>query len=206
MKVWQKMVRDFYIQRLLYSCERATKIALNARTTRKLTEKEATQIAQLFCEECLPGPKIRDILHLPVSNRGMIHYIKLMGLGYPRSWQLHCICPVCGRQYTTNRYFISHGKKYCSIGCYHQRLRDNAIGEFLSGSNKTMGSRRARQVVTEIVDTSEWPPSWVIHHEDGNQLNNEPHNLKAFRDQGDHLRYHREVPNITPLWSGADVV
>jgi hypothetical protein len=44
-------------------------------------------------------------------------------------------------------------------------------------------------------------PGHVVHHEDRNDFNNHPSNLRVFANNGDHVRHHRGF--IVPiLWDG----
>ena len=68
------------------------------------------------------------------------------------------------------------------------------------------GQRIARVVVGEYFELED---GMVVHHEDGNTLNNQLRNLRVFIDHSHHMKYHfqmrgGEVP-FSPIWDGSKV-
>ena len=45
-------------------------------------------------------------------------------------------------------------------------------------------------IVAELKFRRPLEPGWVVHHEDDDEGNDHPDNLKVFRSQADHARYH----------------
>jgi len=61
---------------------------------------------------------------------------------------------------------------------------------------RRLGNRRARAIMGEVFPLQE---GHVVHHIDGNVLNNNIDNLVVFRNQGDHCRHHRDF-EVTPVY------
>lgn len=85
-------------------------------------------------------------------------------------------------------------KPYCSQGCYFKALHNPDYVQH------RQGQRDARMLVKTMFGLED---GHVVHHVDGNTRNNKPGNLMVFRNQGDHLRWHRldgEKSGVKPLW------
>ena len=67
---------------------------------------------------------------------------------------------------------------------------------FIKNSNE---SRRSRKIVSYYFELR---PEHIVHHEDRNERNNDPRNLKVFASNNEHMRYHRGY-SAKPLWDGA---
>ena len=105
-------------------------------------------------------------------------------------------CPSCGETFFRTKAKVRNNKtvNYCSVECYTAGLEANRIG-ILS----RQGQRVGRREVAKHFDLQEGN---VVHHVDGNNLNNHITNLVVFATQSDHLRYHRSA-STTPIWSSA---
>lgn len=85
---------------------------------------------------------------------------------------------------------------FCSHSCFSKWLnRKDPVNPLITHRH---GLRIARKIVSEYFII---PPGAVVHHEDRNQNNNDPTNLRVFSSTSDHIKYHRDQ-NITPIWSG----
>lgn len=107
------------------------------------------------------------------------------------------ICAVCGqpfevpaRRQTTARY--------CSFRC--RQVGEGRKGGAVTGAQKKARSlgkaytktkgRHTHRVVMEQVIGRPLRPGEVVHHRDGNRLNNSPDNLELVHDQQQHTRMH----------------
>jgi hypothetical protein len=55
-------------------------------------------------------------------------------------------------------------------------------------------SRQGQRIAREVIDklTTLWHHmNYVAHHVDGDDLNNDPNNLWAFKTNADHMKFHR---------------
>ena len=74
--------------------------------------------------------------------------------------------------------------KYCGEKCYHEHRQE--VG---GHSPSRVGRRRGRKIIEGWLGFK-LPVAFVVHHEDGNELHNEPENLFVFPSQSEHLKYH----------------
>jgi len=101
-------------------------------------------------------------------------------------------CTACGAEVVRKRCCIRQRKHiFCCRKCYTAYL--NAGGTYVP--NRT-GSRRARKMISEIFDLQ---PEHIVHHIDKNQFNNDLTNLMVFKNQGDHIRFHRGF-DVNPIF------
>jgi len=106
-------------------------------------------------------------------------------------------CSYCG---TPGWYSQEQDPKnaYCSTECYTLLLNEGAYKE------NRHGQRLGREVVENRYGPL--PKGSVVHHVDGNDLNNAPENLVLFASQADHLKHHRNCSHDSPLWSGVPLL
>ena len=108
------------------------------------------------------------------------------------------VCDNCGSGYDLRRSEARRQRgqlhHFCSKACYFNWLENRE-----SVMNRH-GSRVGRGKVGEVFDLRS---DNIVHHVDGNQLNNLYSNLAVFRNQGDHIRYHRGF-DVAPIWCGCD--
>lgn len=104
-------------------------------------------------------------------------------------------CYWCGKIVERPRCRIRRHKHFfCNFDCYRGWLQR---GNYIASRQ---GSREARRLVSMFFKLKE---GYIAHHIDGNQNNNDVSNLMVFKNQKDHLRFHREIPGVKPLWSGS---
>ena len=109
-------------------------------------------------------------------------------------------CTYCGKTFYKTRAQIRNRKRlFCCQEHYYLYL------EVVGGPGKykanRVGRRKARQKVGRVFDLQ---PEHVVHHEDGDNLNNSYDNLRVFACQGDHVQYHRGVNKPEPIWDGRE--
>lgn len=104
-------------------------------------------------------------------------------------------CYTCGKEIMRNRKRIREQKRhFCSRECYLVWLE--TIGEGYKPWRQ--GQRIARHLVNQVFPLDD---KMVVHHKDKDSWNNQIHNLKVFKNQGDHVRYHRGF-EVKPIWEG----
>ena len=118
-------------------------------------------------------------------------------------WAAHpraeIICAVCAAHFTVP-HSRSKTAKYCSLAC-HQigegRKGGTIRGEQLKAKSqgkayaKTNG-RHTHRVVAEQELGRSLVPGEVVHHKDGDILNNAPDNLEVLPSQAEHTRRHHK--------------
>ena len=106
-------------------------------------------------------------------------------------------CGTCGVWFSlARRRARKVNTPFCSKVCYYTWLE---LGGRHYKPNRH-GQRVARMRV--IAHYGPLPEGAVVHHKDGDNLNNAPHNLVLFANNGDHVRWHRGIPGVVPLWIG----
>jgi len=108
-------------------------------------------------------------------------------------------CTVCGKEILRTKARIRKQlHHFCSTKCYYAYLEAGNGHPYIQNRN---GQRIGRSIVSKYFNLA---AEHIVHHEDRNTLNNKPRNLKAFRNQGDHVRYHRGF-DVEPIWNGLDI-
>lgn len=122
------------------------------------------------------------------------------------------ICVVCDAPFSVRPSRVAKGAKYCSYRCH--QIGEGRKGGFARGEQmkaasngvaytKTNG-RHTHRVVMERAIGRPLAPGEVVHHRDGNILNNDPSNLVLCADQAEHMRlFHPEVLKRGPVASAA---
>jgi DNA-binding transcriptional regulator LsrR (DeoR family) len=96
-------------------------------------------------------------------------------------------CDVCGTEYSiTRRRFMNQEKHFCSKSCYTSYMHNPDYRQWRDGQ------RMARKVM-EIELERRLVPGEVIHHEDGDNMNNDISNLRLFSSNSEHMKYHHKV-------------
>ena len=107
--------------------------------------------------------------------------------------RIEVTCCACGVSIMRPKCQLRNRKRvFCSDDCYHAFL--GSIGD--SYKPWRHGQRIARMKVAKFFNLQEGN---IVHHLDGNNFNNELHNLVVFANQGDHIRFHRGF-EAHPIW------
>lgn len=113
-----------------------------------------------------------------------------------RKRRLEVECDWCGKVFRqTKKRLRKSNRHFCSNDCRCDWLNEIGMGY----NPNRYGQRLGRSKVSMYFDI---PEGAVVHHEDKNCLNNRWENLKVFRDQGEHVKYHRGIQGIEPIWDG----
>jgi hypothetical protein len=133
-----------------------------------------------------------------VTRQAIKYYLNKRGIDTSKAnaWIL-VKCFQCGLEFKKVRSTVRNKRRiFCTEGCYYKAI---------ANPNYHQGRWHqvlARRVVGEIFKLE---TGMVVHHEDGNNKNNDPVNLMVFANQGDHMRWHRlggADSGVIPLWRG----
>jgi predicted P-loop ATPase len=112
---------------------------------------------------------------------------KKYGIDASKAERFDVKCDICGTVFsTTRKRFTKSIKHFCRKDCYTRYLNNDEYKQ-----NRT-GQRRARKVVEEALGRS-LRIGEIVHHEDGDNMNNELDNLKLFGSHSEHLAYHHRL-------------
>jgi predicted RNA-binding Zn-ribbon protein involved in translation (DUF1610 family) len=123
--------------------------------------------------------------------------LKAAGISSEQGEWVDVECAECGSNFKVERARSrKSANKYCTDACYFAaRATTNYKPNY-------QGQRIGRKVVSGYFVL---PPGSIVHHEDGDNLNNDPFNLRVFASQSDHLKYHHGVNPVTPIWDGRTI-
>ncbi len=132
-----------------------------------------------------------------VTRQAVKRYLNKHGIKTDKSQGRDVVvCVSCGTESVRTRSRRRNVKKaYCSHPCYRQALYNP---DYIQSRT---GQRHARATVRRMGFPLN--DGHIVHHEDANTTNNDPNNLKVFKNQGDHIRWHRlgrENSGVKPLW------
>ncbi len=159
----------------------------------KINEKEKVNIIDEYTYKLTPMITLAS--KYQVTRQAIYKIIKQAGVDTLKH-KILVSCDCCGKEVLKPRCNIRNKKKiFCSMDCYYAYLEAGQPGRYIENRH---GQRIAREVVSRhfsLQDTN------IVHHKDRNTLFNNPTNLMVFKNNGDHIRYHRGI-DITPIWDG----
>jgi predicted transcriptional regulator len=115
--------------------------------------------------------------------------------------RVNLTCKTCGIEYSMVKSRVGKwSNTYCSSGCFRK-----------SQGSLEYNRNRQGQIIARKVINSVYPVvggDYVIHHVDGDPMNNRIENLMIFLNQIDHRLWHDKgkLSGIEPLWRGDGVV
>jgi hypothetical protein len=128
-----------------------------------------------------------------MSRQAIYKVLKRHGVETPRVSIMAVSCSQCGAEMMRHRYRVRKFKHmFCTEDCYFDWLNRNNY------KANRHGQRIGRKVVAQHFELK---AGHVVHHVDGDNKNNGIENLMVFRNQGDHVRYHRGF-DVAPIWAG----
>ncbi len=134
-----------------------------------------------------------------ISRHGIWKILQRAGVDTSKR-KLAVICYACGKKVMKTKGQIRRTKHYyCDMDCYGAAL---AAGNGYPYLSNRQGQRRARNLVSKYLDLGS---KMVVHHENRDCLDNRLSNLRVFKKNGDHTRYHRGVNPVAPIWDGRNI-
>jgi len=167
----------------------------------KVTPKQRVDAINAYTQEL--EPVISIAARYNITRQGIWKILRKAGVntskGAGGASQIDISCAACNKEITRHRCQIrKHKRLFCSIECYYAYLEAHQSGTY---QQSRQGQRIARQKIAVVFNLL---PKHIVHHEDRNALNNMLSNLKVFANQGDHIRYHRGMPDniyeVRVLW------
>lgn len=151
------------------------------------------KIVKLFTQDHLTYRQIAAIVGRSHSRIGQI--LKEEGIDPTDGTWVDVTCYMCSNPFKQERSRVrKSSRNYCSRECYYvARKTTNYKPDY-------RGQRMARKVVSRLFAL---PPGSIVHHEDGDNNNNDPRNLKVFASHSDHLKYHHGINRPEPIWDGS---
>ena len=147
----------------------------------KITPDAHKDIIEAYTIDLWSLQECADVLH--VSKSAVHKFLRKNGVDTSKH-KIKVSCTTCGETMERTRKRVrTQRNHFCTTDCYSSFL---SAGKSIYIHNR-QSQRTARKIISEYFDMQ---PDHVAHHEDRNQYNNLPNNLKVFANQGDHLRYH----------------
>lgn len=166
------------------------------RTQGRLTDREMVDIVDAYTVRLVP--MIALAKQYAITRQGVFKVLRKAGVDTSKAAaHIAVSCTCCGKAFTKRRCQVRKSKHvFCCEACYFAWLQHG-------NGNPLILHRQGLRVARDIVSRYHTLLSGeLVHHEDRNQNNNDPCNLKVFASQGDHIRYHRGF--IVPiLWEGS---
>lgn len=167
----------------------------------RFTDKQKVDIIQRYTVDLVP--MITLAAEYGKTRQAVYKVLKAAGIDTSKAAaNIAVSCCCCGQECTHKRYRVRNTiHLFCSQECYTAWLKHGNGNPLII---HRASSRRARAIVEKYFPLL---PGYIVHHEDRNQFNNHPSNLRVFANQGDHIRYHRVPQLLVPiLWDGRTVV
>ena len=167
------------------------KIPVIKKSKRKPSTLTPEILEELYLNRHLTYQQIGDFAG--VSRQRICQLIKIYGIDTSTAVRFKVICPQCSKEFETvrSKYRI-HVFHYCSQSCYTAHKK--------SVNDSYSPDRQAQLIARAVMSDHLQRPltdSEVVHHEDGDQSNNDIENLILFVSQSEHSRYHHQKQ----LWS-----
>lgn len=146
----------------------------------RLTPSDVDRMVDLYTRQLLACSEIAPLFKC--SRQRVWQLLKARGVER-KDGGIEVKCAVCGSIVTrTRRRVRTTRQPYCSPACY---------AAFISRPDYQVNRQSCRRAVAILSGLTPWLHGYVVHHEDGNQGNNDLSNLFAFRTHAEHMTYHR---------------
>lgn len=156
------------------------------RSQGRLTDIERVDIVRGYTVDLIPMIALAE--RYAITRQGVYKVLRKAGVDTRKgiaSWIL-CSCSCCGKEILKRRGIVRKNKhQFCNELCYFAWLKHGNGNPLIM---HRQGARVAHDVVKKYHTLL---PGELVHHEDRNQNNNHISNLRVFKNQGDHIRYHR---------------
>lgn len=155
-----------------------------------IPHKHYPQIIEMYEDDLMPVIEIAQIFL--VTRAGIYKILKKLNIDTSkRSYPVDC--HACGKIIMRTKADIRRYEHlYCDDTCYVAALR----------AHNGKGEKRARKIVSQYFSLKK---DNIVHFKNNDSLDFREQNLKVFRDQDDHIRYHRGKEVIT-IWDGRDIL
>lgn len=165
------------------------------------------------CSKYKHGEKIKSLQHeAGISRTAIYDILKRGGVDKTRREVLVLTCKFCDEVYNKPKSHIK-GKNagYCSVQCFHadrsisgeysksggcisrvnQSLRDVA-----PCTDRVLGRLAAKALLSAgiVLNTGE-----VVHHIDGDRRNFNIDNLRVFKNQSEHMKFHHSLRHVQKI-------
>ena len=158
----------------------------------RLTTKQRVDIVQAFRVGLVPVLELAKQYNM--TRQGIYRVLQKAGVDTARR-QIPVSCSVCGAEVMRPRCRLRRQRHhFCSPECLAAFRRASGF----PGSSDPAGAAGAREYISRYFVLL---PGHVVHHENGVTADNRLENLRVFRNQGDHIRYHRGL-DADPIWDG----
>jgi hypothetical protein len=128
-----------------------------------------------------------------ITHAGISKRLHLAGIEAKKGTWAQVHCELCGKEFDLSRSRWKRSERhYCSDACYF------AIRENPNYVPWRYGQMLARAIVGQHFRLE---GEMVVHHEDGNNRNNDLGNLRVFLNQAEHMKYHHKHKAVL-LWDG----
>lgn len=168
----------------------------------KINRLEIPNIVRAYTTELIPVIELSG--RYGITRSGIYSILHAAGVStrYEVSAHIKTTCDneACGKEIDVVRsVYRKRLRNFCKSDCYYEWLnRENKKHPLVS-------NRQGMRVAKKVVESTGFFVDYgmVVHHEDRNNLNNELHNLRVFKSNGEHVQYHRGGGTI-PIWDGRD--
>lgn len=163
----------------------------------RLTQKDKVDIIRAYTEQLTPMIELSE--KYGITRQGIHKMLRSAGVDTANNGGIMVSCDTCQCEFKRHRHRIRKQlHNFCCVECYYAFLEAGNGNPYIHSRH---GQRMGRMKVSELFELQE---GHIVHHEDRNTLNNQVWNLRVFRNQGDHVRYHRGF-DVEPIWNGADL-
>ena len=146
---------------------------------------DRTELERLYLVEHLTMQQIGDRLGCTRSN--IHHKIRRFKIDGSTAGRFNIKCDKCGKLYSiTRKRFKLTVKHFCSMSCYADYMHNPEYIQYRNGQTK------GRSVMAKSLGRS-LRDGETVHHEDGNNMNNDISNLRLFNSPSEHIAYHHKL-------------
>jgi hypothetical protein len=159
---------------------------------------DTQDIVLMYTVQHLTSEEIGKIIGM--SRTAICKRLKKWGIDSKMGTWVRVVCSFCGCDWIVQRSTWRNWKPdehhYCRSACYYAARENSSYHPWRHGQ------RLARAIVAQYFDLQS---DQIVHHEDGDNHNNDRANLKVFANQSDHMRYHHGKNKADAIWDGSKI-